>query len=312
MVQTAQGKSGYFSKGGPMERADYERIKIPYKERKKATWPKAARLAVSFYIAAEYWEEGMGQEHDPIKRGPDWMSISQRSWYNFECGIFRSMEMFDKYGVKVSGLVSGLAAEYYPEIIKELAERGHEIAAHEWDQNLGSWKMTREEERESVRRTTRMVEKASGARPVGWINPGARPTSDTVEFLAAENYLWHGDLRDDDIPYGIRYNGKVLIRIPHCNLTHNDFSYFGLGGVGDFKFSPRTAVEYVKETLDAYVERSKEELLMMQLGNHPFVGSHPDRLVALDRILTYVKSLPGVWICTYKDIAEYWKNTYIS
>ena len=57
----SEGKSGFMTpgpSGGMTERADYKKIKIPYKERKGVTFPNGARLCVTFELAAEYWEAG--------------------------------------------------------------------------------------------------------------------------------------------------------------------------------------------------------------------------------------------------------------
>lgn len=309
--EAVRSNVGHFSSGGPTERADYERITIPYKARKGIEWPNGARIAAICYIAAEYWEANIFSEDPKVKRSRDWLLMSEYSWYGFQNAIFRSMDLFDRHGLRTSALLSGLAGQYYPQIVEELKDRGHEIAAHEWDQSKSAWNQTRAEERESIRKTTTILEKAGGVRPVGWINPGARCSEDTVEFLVNENYLWHGDLRDDDLPYGVRYQGKTIVRIPHINSTHNDFTYYGFGGTRDFKFSPQKAFEYMKDVVDAYLERSKEEPLMMQIGHHPFVGANPARIVGIDKFLEYMRSKPGIWWCTYKDVAEYWKKTYL-
>lgn len=310
--ETAGMNVGHFSKGGPTERADYERLSIPYKERKRILWPGGARIAAICYIAVEYWEENTISQDSKVKRKRDWLELSEHSWYNFQNAVFRSMDLFEEHGLKTSALVSGSAAQYYPQIIKELKDRGHEIAGHEWDQSKSSWNMTRDEERDSIRKTTAILQKVSGVRPVGWINPGARCSEDTIELLANENYLWHGDLRDDDLPYGIRYKGNTIVRIPHVNNTHNDFAYYGGGGTRDFKFSPQKAFEYLKDVVDAYVARSAQEPILMIIGNHPFVGSNPARIVGIDKALAYMRSLPGIWWCTYKEVAEYWKKTYLA
>ncbi|MBI4460245.1 MAG: polysaccharide deacetylase family protein [Acidobacteria bacterium] len=316
----SEGKSGFMTpgpKGGFTERADYIKIKVPYKERKGVTFPNGARVAVTFELAAEYWEGGPGQLSPLVvfqgPRGPEWNNISRMSWFNWEVGIPRAMDVYERYGIKATAIFSSLGALYYPAIAKELADRGHEIAAHGWDQAIPAMNLTREVERVSVRRETEVLERTSGVRPVGMLNLGGMGSSDTLEFIANEGYQWHGDFRDDTLPYGIRFQDKLMVRIPHCNYTHNDPAVFGRAPT-DFHFSPQKGFEYLKETIDAQLEWAEQEPSVMQIGIHPFFGCYPDRMLTFDKTFAYLRSLPEskVWLCTYKELADYWKKTYLS
>ena len=128
-------------------------------------------------------------------------------------------------------------------------------------------------------------------------------------MVPGDDFQWHGDLRDDTLPYGIRYNGKTIVRIPHCNYTHNDPAVFGRAPT-DFHFSPQKGFEYSKETIEAQLEWAEHEPSVMQIGIHPFFGCYPDRMLTFDRTFAYLRSLPKskVWLCTYKELAEYWKK----
>ncbi|MBI4460081.1 MAG: polysaccharide deacetylase family protein [Acidobacteria bacterium] len=313
----SEGKSGFMTpgpKGGFTERADYTKIKVPYKERKGVTFPNGARVAVTFELAAEYWEDGM-VNLAPLQtpRGPNWSAISRMSWFNWEVGIPRIIDVYEKYNIKSTAIFNALGAVYYPAIAKELADKGHEIAAHSWDHGVSIWSMSREQERVSVRREIEVLTKASGVRPVGMLNNGGNGSSDTLEFIANEGFLWHGDWRDDTLPYGIRYQDKLLVRLPHCNYTHNDPAVFGRAPT-DYHQSPQKSFEYLKETIEAQLEWAEYEPSVMQIGTHPFFGCYPDRMLTFDRTFAYLRSLPEskVWLCTYKELAEYWKKTYLS
>jgi hypothetical protein len=105
----SEGKSGFMTpgpKGGMTERADYIKIKIPYKERKGVTFPDGARMAGLFEFATEYFEGGRlgGTTETGIPyqtpRGPNWSQIARTSWFNWECGIQRAMDVYDRYDIK--------------------------------------------------------------------------------------------------------------------------------------------------------------------------------------------------------------------
>ena len=55
--------------------------------------------------------------------------------YAQKVGLWRLLDILDYYNIKMTAVVSGLAAERYPQMIKEIDERGHEIAGHSYDQS---------------------------------------------------------------------------------------------------------------------------------------------------------------------------------
>jgi peptidoglycan-N-acetylglucosamine deacetylase len=48
---------------------------------------------------------------------------------------------------------------------------------------------------------------------------------------------------------------------------------------------------------------------MFILTQHPHVGGRRSRIVQLDRLITYIKSKPGVWFATMEQVANYVKRT---
>jgi len=62
----------------------------------------------------------------------DWDTISPRVKNN----IIRLLDMFDEKDVKSTFFVLGWVAERYPELIREIDSRGHEIASHGYSHQL--------------------------------------------------------------------------------------------------------------------------------------------------------------------------------
>jgi GT2 family glycosyltransferase len=48
---------------------------------------------------------------------------------------------------------------------------------------------------------------------------------------------------------------------------------------------------------------------MFILTQHPHVGGRRSRIVQLDRLITYIKSKPGVWFATMEQVANYVKRS---
>jgi peptidoglycan/xylan/chitin deacetylase (PgdA/CDA1 family) len=292
----------------------YKKIKIPFRERRdKVRWPGNKLLAVHIYVAPEWWGRDFMPGSDNVL---DIGNLSQEENYNFDVGIWRALDLLDKYELKVTFFPSGAAAKYYPEVIREIKQRGHEIAAHGYYQSRDAARMSAEEEKEDIVKTTAILESASGERPRGWINPGAGGSERTFELLVEEGYVWNGDLRDDDIPYGIQVKDRILIEIPHRTQTTNDFAWYSgrLGILSPIKAqrSPREAVQFFQDTFDGYYETTKQEgALSLTFGLHPFMCCLPDRIGATERMIAYMKGFSDVWFTNYGDLAKWWKENYL-
>jgi peptidoglycan/xylan/chitin deacetylase (PgdA/CDA1 family) len=292
----------------------HKKIKIPFQERRdKVRWPDNKIIAVHIYIAQEWW----GRDFWP---GPDKVldigNLSQEENYNFDVGIWRALDLLDRYELKATFFLSGAGAKYQPEVIREVKQRGHEVAGHSYYQSRNAARMDPEEEKEDIVKTTAILESVSGERPRGWINPAAGCSERTFEFLVEQGYVWNADLRDDDLPYGIKVKDKILIEIPHRTMTTNDFAWFsgrlGIDSPIKAQRGPREAVEFFRDTFDCYYETAKREgAQSLTFGIHPFISCWPDRIVAIERMIAYMKGFPDVWLTTYGNLARWWKENYL-
>ena len=61
-----------------------------------------------------------------------WGSISTR----VERNTHRLLDLFDEHDVKATHFVLGWVAERYPDIVKKISERGHEVASHGYSHQL--------------------------------------------------------------------------------------------------------------------------------------------------------------------------------
>ncbi len=292
----------------------YEKIKIPFPERRnKVVWPNDNIIAVHIYVAQEWWGRDFLPGHGNVL---DIGNLSQEEDYNFDVGVWRALDLLDNYELKTTFFPSGAGAKYYPEVMREIKQRGHEIAGHGYYQSRDAARMDPKEEKEDIVKTTAILESVCGERPLGWINPGGGCSERTFELLVEEGYVWNGDLRDDDLPYGIKVKDKILIEIPHRTMTTNDFSWFSgrLGILSPVKAQrgPREVVEFFRDTFDAYYETAKREgAQSLTFGIHPFMSCTPDRIGAVERMIAYMKSFPDVWFTTFLGLAEWWKENYL-
>src|SRR5687768_17138783 len=125
----------------------------------KLSWPQGCRMAVALTFDFQGAEDVK-----PDRNG----KINHEEWtqgeYGPRTGIWRILRILDETGVKATFLTCGAIAERYPEALKAIVESGHEVAGHGYHHEVAR-DLTREEEREVMRKTVEMIEKRTGKRP---------------------------------------------------------------------------------------------------------------------------------------------------
>ncbi len=131
---------------------------VPYPKRPRLTWPKNARIASCVVLHLEYWELLPSDDsyRDPRFVGelgsykPDYRIWTQREYGN-RTGIFRVLDVLDRYQVKAGVAVNALAAERYPYLIEQFKKRHYEFIAHGHSANrMITSKMTEAEEKAEI------------------------------------------------------------------------------------------------------------------------------------------------------------------
>ncbi len=119
-------------------------------------------------------------------------AIPYGQWGEFESRVEhntnRILELFDSKGVNGTFFVLGWIAERYPELIKEIARRGHEIACHGYSHQL-VYNQTPEVFREESYKSKALLEDITGLPVIGYraasysITPQSRWALDTLVEL---------------------------------------------------------------------------------------------------------------------------------
>lgn len=272
-------------------------------------WPGGARLAVSFCIN---YEEGA--ERSPLDGDeyPERFSEVPYGWdvktrdlatesiyeYGSRVGIWRILHLFNHQGIRTTFYACARALERNPEAAREIARTGHEICSHgeRWDEH---WRMTREEEHQSIRRAVQSLERTTGQRPVGWYCRYA-PSLYTRELLAEEGFLYDSDSYADELPYYVKVHGRDFLVLPYT-LDVNDFPFWANRYSTGHDF-----YQYAKDSFDYLYRESQTKPRMFSVGLHLRIIGRPGRFVGLEKLVAYVKRFPDVWITRRVDIAKWW------
>ena len=167
------------------------------------SFPKGKRLAVTLHFPVEWWTEP----------DEDFQTNYHRE-YGAKVGAWRLLDVYDRVGIKVTCHLSGIVAELFPDLVREIGGRGHDVAGHGYDQSHPQYKFGPDEERAIVQKTLTTIEKVTGHRPRGWVASQRQLTKDTVRILAEEGLLWHSNHDLSDLPSAVEVGDKIIIDCP--------------------------------------------------------------------------------------------------
>lgn len=128
-------------------------------------------------------------------------SIPRSSWptmeFRADTSTRRLLDMFDEASTKATFFVLGWVAEKSPELVKEIARRGHEIACHGWSHEL-VYAQERAVFREEAQRCKALLEDLTGQRVLGYR---------AASYSITERSLW---ALDDLIDLGFAYDSSIF------------------------------------------------------------------------------------------------------
>ena len=122
----------------------------------KLQWPKPYRCAVNFVFNYQ-GAEGL----EPDAKGRIDAEESARREYGPRVGIWRILRLLDKYQIKATFVTCGALAERYPDTVKAIHTAGHDVAGHGYHHEK-AWKLTQDEELETMRKTVDVLTGLTG------------------------------------------------------------------------------------------------------------------------------------------------------
>jgi peptidoglycan/xylan/chitin deacetylase (PgdA/CDA1 family) len=273
----------------------------------KVRWQNDAKVAVQIVVNYEEGSEktfAMGDGENDILYElpfaiPDQRDLAVESMYEYgaRAGIWRLFRVFDAAGIPVTFFGAAVALERNPDVAAKLARRGDDVAGHgyRWSNHF---EMTRDEEREAIRRAIESIERTTGERPLGWY---CREMSVNTRELVVEEggFLYDSDTYNDDLPYWTVILGRPHLVVPY-GLVVNDARYIVGTGFG----SPQHFFETARAHLDRLRNDGDDVSRMMSIGLHPRVSGNPARSDGLARFIEYAQGLDDVVFMRRLDIAR--------
>jgi peptidoglycan/xylan/chitin deacetylase (PgdA/CDA1 family) len=277
----------------------------PIIHRPALKWPDGAHVAlwiipnIEFFALDEKVPPGSGGTGVPVPDVPTW---SARDYGN-RVGVFRLMEVLEKHGIRASVALNSELCTEHPAIIKEGNKLKWEWMGHCESNTRRLNAAAPGEEPRIIKDSLAVIEKATGARPRGWLGSGLQETWDTLDLLADNGLDYVCDWTNDDQPYIMNLDGnKTLVSVPYSHEI-NDKPAFE-------KFH-RTADQFhdmICRQFDVLYREGAQSGRVMAIAIHPYLTGVPHRIDAFDAALGYISRHGKVWKTTGADIARHYRE----
>ncbi len=253
-------------------------------------WPKPYKCAVTLifnYQGAEGLEPGPNGKIDN--------EIYSEREYGPRAGIWRILRLLEKQNVKATFAVCGGLAERYPATVKAIHAAGHEVAGHGYHHEM-AWKLSRDQELETITKTTDILGSFTDERIRGW--RCCFQSHNTPELVLEQGFLWNSNSFSHDFPYLLRKDGRVTVEIPR--QPFGDMRVYGHEDFGN----PGAALDVWRRAFDTFYNESELFHTFCPFSFHPYISGRPGRIEVLSELIEYIKGHQGVWIATCEEIAK--------
>ena len=281
----------------------------PFTKRGVLRWPESARVALCVVVNLERfeWQAPEGSFQSAALSGgtgpkpfPDYMRLSHRD-YGHRVGIFRVLDVLEKYGIKPTVAVDALTAEHYPYLVNHCLQRGREIIGHgiSVSQMITS-DMSEQQEREYIRDSVEALKRTTGVAPAGWLGAEYGESARTPQLLSEAGIRYVCDWTNDEQPYLMKSPHGELFALP-IMLELDD-----VNAIWDRRVAIGRYRDMLKEGFDTIYRDSAESGRLLALHLHPWLIGQPFRIRYLDDALGHMVRRQGVWAASGSEIIDWY------
>jgi len=281
-------------------------------------WEKDAKLAVQFVLNYEEGAENTVLNGDKQSEiflseiigaqpviGQRHMNMESLYEYGSRTGFWRIYNEFINRNLPLTIFGVGLALEKNTEVCDAIKNANFEVASHgyRW---IDYQHVDPKIELEHIIKSNQIIKNIFGYYPSGWYTGRTSPNTRNL-VLKNTQVIYDSDAYDDDIPYWVEYDDKKHLIIPYT-LDNNDMRFTTAQGfnTGDDFY------KYLKDSFDTLYNESKKSgsSKMMSVGLHCRIIGRPGRFQSLLKFLNYLDQFNDIWICSRKQIAEFWYDQF--
>jgi len=259
--------------------------------------------------------------------GEDSPDDISRGMFAGEVGSPRLLDLFDQQGLTTTWFIPGHSAETFPDQMRDVAKRGHEIGIHGYSHE-NPIAMTPEQEESVLDKGIELITEISGKRPTGYVAPWWEFSNVTNELLLKKGIKYdHSLMHNDFTPYRVRVGDtwtkidysakpeewmKPLVRGEETDLIEIPANWY-LDDLPPMMFikkspnshgfvNPRDIEQMWRDQFD-WVYRNMD-YAVFPITIHPDVSGRPQVLMMLERLIEHMKSHEGVRFLTMNEMAD--------
>lgn len=268
----------------------------------RVIWPDGQQAAAAFTFDVDAESAVLAVDPSAARS----MSLMSHQAYGPRVGVPRILEILDRQHVRATFFVPGLTAELHPDIVRDIAAAGHEIAHHGYEHKKPS-QLHVDEQIEQLDRGTDVLERLAGDRPIGYRAPMWDLSWEMPHLLAERGFLYDSSLMDNDVPYNLATQSSAtavsLIEIP-IHWTLDDWEQYGfIPGISEL--GPIQTPDHAVSLWRSEFEATRDAGGCWVLTNHPFLSGRPGRAAALEMLIKEAVEDENVWVAAMDEIASH-------
>lgn len=212
-------------------------------------------------------------------------------------GIWRLLELLERFALKASFFVPGAVAKAHPELLPAFVARGHEVGLHGYFHEIVS-QSSDEEFSAALQACLELFERQIGQRPAGFRSPAWDMTPHMLSELKRQG-LYDSSLMGADHPYHI----DDVVEVPVQWLL-DDAIHFKFNGDGSDQWRPASPAAVLNSWQEEWRGIQQVGGLYM-LTVHDWISGRAQRLVLLEQLLQQVLADATTWVATVGEVAHW-------
>lgn len=221
--------------------------------------------------------------------------------YAIHEGLKPLLKLLEDENITATFSIPGITADRYPDAVREIHRRGHEIGSHGHGHKPIPT-LSADEEKSELVRGMESLAAITGAMPTIWRSPSWEWSARTLDLILAHGVTISTNFHDRSRPYRHMKDGRptALVELPvQWHLA--DAPFFSYGGQIGRVIRPARDAETVWQ--DEFDGLSDWPGAFYHLTLHVQLIGHPGRLKMLARHIAHIKKNPRARFMTSGEIA---------
>lgn len=238
-----------------------------------------------------------GNENRPV--------VLSQGHYGATVAVPRFLKLLDKYEIKGTFFIPGATVEKYPDMVREIVRKGHEIGNHGYTHICPSLFKSKEQEIDEYMRTSEAIKKLTGNKPKGFRAPSWEFSLHTLNILKDMGFVYDSTMMGSDKIEHLEVFGEKseIVEIP-INWTLDDAPFWLLSGFnwGAPMLPPSSVYEIWTEEFQYLYEESFNNVFTLTC--HPQISGRPSRIRMYEKLVQFLKGHSDVEFVRCIDAAE--------